>query len=129
MAFGLLTTKWQILKKPRQVSIRNAGKVFLSCAVLHNFVINERAAATNTAEDADESFRIDWCAGSGGSTGEQGNNRPFIDSDVSTSQLRGNSIMRDILVDRIADMALVRPCYNIERNKQQRQSNHNNSSS
>ena len=44
MAFGMLTSKFQILKKPLQVKIRNAGKVFLVCARLHNFIINERIA-------------------------------------------------------------------------------------
>ena len=130
MAFGMLTTKWQILKKPLQVNLKNAGVVFMTCARLHNYVINERMAATAAGDDNQDFDDLSptdggsWtCAGGRGNHHgeEQGNHSlPFVASDVSTAQLRGNSIMRDILVDRIADMALVRPRYNIDRNKKRK---------
>jgi hypothetical protein len=111
MAFGLLTSKFQILKKPLQVKVGNAGKVFLTCATLHNFIINERIATNSGNFESYELFPASGVAVGGGSNGdkEECDTLPFVASDVSISQIRGNSIMRDILVDRIANMALVRP--------------------
>jgi hypothetical protein len=120
MTFGMLTARWQILKRPLQVNVCNAGKVFLTCARLHNFIINEQIA---TNQHLDELLPTECAGGSPPCNGQvDGNNYAprFLASDVGVSQLRGNSIMRDILVDRIADMALVRPRYNIQRNKRQR---------
>ena len=119
MAFGMLTTKFQILKKPLQVKLCNTGKVFLCCARLHNFIINEGLAANDGDDHHDDHNELFPSNGNG--EGEEGN--AFIASDVSVAQIGGNSIMRDILVDRIANKALVRPQYNVERNsKRQRRS-------
>ena len=40
----------------------------------------------------------------------------FLPSDIGMTAIPGNSMMRDILMERISAMALVRPRYNIERN-------------
>ena len=129
MTFGMLTAKWQILKRPLQVNIRNAGKVFLTCARLHNFIINERMLATSHPASDSLLSPTDCNGGDSSALANDGqregtpshySSHPFLASDVGISQLRGNSIMRDILVDRIADMALVRPRYNVQRNKWQR---------
>ena len=82
-----------------------------ACARLHNFIINERIA--ENGDNCDELFAYN------GDEEEEGDHT-FIASDVSVAQIRGNSIMRDILVDRIASMALVRPQDNRERNKRLR---------
>jgi DDE superfamily endonuclease len=42
MAFGLLTQRWQILKRPLRTKLDKAGKVFMCLTRLHNFCINER---------------------------------------------------------------------------------------
>jgi DDE superfamily endonuclease len=42
MAFGLLTTKWRILRSPLQVKVDNVGTIFLAITRLHNYCINER---------------------------------------------------------------------------------------
>ena len=103
MAFGLLCGKWAILQRPLLVRLKNAGKLFMACARLHNFVINERitnnpAAMADPCDDSNH------------------NNPTFVASDVHVSTIPGNSIMRDIVVQRIADLALVRPQYNLQRN-------------
>ena len=41
MAFGLLQTKWSVLKKPLQVNLKTAAKVIETCARLHNFCLRE----------------------------------------------------------------------------------------
>jgi hypothetical protein len=40
----------------------------------------------------------------------------FLPSDVTVTNIAGNSMMRDILLDRITNMALCRPQYNVARN-------------
>ena len=41
MAFGRLVNKWRILQTPLHVGLKNTGKVFVACASLHNFCVNE----------------------------------------------------------------------------------------
>ena len=106
MAFGLLCGKWAILQRPLRVKLKNAGKLFMCCATLHNFVINERIDK-NPAAMADPS---------GDDNNHDNPPTTFVASDVHVSTIPGNSIMRDIVVQQIADLALVRPHYNLERN-------------
>ncbi|CAM9931598.1 unnamed protein product, partial [Heterosigma akashiwo] len=40
MAFGLLTTKWRILRQPLEVPLNRAPKIIFACMKLHNFCIN-----------------------------------------------------------------------------------------
>ena len=41
MSLGLLTNKWRILRRPLQVKLKNAGKVFMCLCRLYNFCIDE----------------------------------------------------------------------------------------
>ena len=41
VAFGRSVNKWRILKTPLHVRLKNAGKVFMACALLHDFCVNE----------------------------------------------------------------------------------------
>jgi hypothetical protein len=98
LTFGSLVCKWRIFKRPLQVKLKNTGRVFMCATHLHNFCINEGVAddipLSNDAEGA-----------------------PYIQSDNSVTSLQGNSMMRDILVDEITRMGVVRPAYNLQRNK------------
>ena len=110
MAFGLLCGKWAVLQRRLQLDLKNAGKLFMCCARLHNYVINERILrnSDNMLVVADPiAGEVDY----------SGDDTTFLASDVQVSTIPGNSIMRDILVQRISDLALVRPQYNLERNK------------
>jgi len=93
-----MTTKWRILRKPLQVRLKNVGKVFLCITRLHNFCINEGCDIPNTDE-------------------ANGDGPTFIPSDVTVTNIAGNSILRDIIVDELARRALGRPQYNRERNR------------
>jgi hypothetical protein len=116
MAFGLLTTKWRILRRPLQVKLKYAGKVLLCVARLHNFCINERefqvdpvgSGAAGPANFVDNNDNDD----------DNNDEIPlsFLPSDVTVTNIAGNSMMRDILLDRITNMALCRPQYNVARN-------------
>jgi hypothetical protein len=108
MAFGLLCGKWGILQRRIQMDLTNAGNLFMCCATLHNYVINERILHSN--HDDDITAALDPRAG------EENTDTTFVASDVQVSTIPGNSIMRDILVQRISDLALVRPQYNLQRN-------------
>jgi hypothetical protein len=52
-----------------------------------------------------------------GGGGDDSDDCHFLPSDVGASTVPGNSIMRDILVDRINAMAILRPRYNLHRNQ------------
>ena len=52
MAYGLLTTKWQLLKKPLAVSLQMAAEVLEGISRLHNFCIDMRSH--HLSEDVDE---------------------------------------------------------------------------
>ena len=109
MAFGLLCGKWAILQQRLQLDLKNVGKLFMCCARLHNYVINERILRNNDdVSVADPSASEEDHSGNNEST--------FLASDVQVSTIPGNLIMRDILVQRISDLALVRPQYNLQRN-------------
>jgi hypothetical protein len=43
MAFGLLTTKWQLLKQPLGVSLNVTAEVLECISQLHNFCIDMRS--------------------------------------------------------------------------------------
>jgi hypothetical protein len=98
--------------------LKHAGKLFLCVARLHNFCINERLLfaqhfrvggatspvgfAANDVDDDDNDNDETFTA--------------FLPSDVTVTNIPGNSMMRDILVEKITNMSLCRPEYNLERN-------------
>ncbi len=54
MAFGLLTMKWQIFKKPLVIDFENHFRLIQVCMKLHNYCINERLARDATNELAQD---------------------------------------------------------------------------
>jgi hypothetical protein len=97
MAFGLLVTKWRILKSPLQIPVDNIGNIFVSITKMHNYCINEGSL------DFDSITKdIDTDA--------------FIPSDHTTTRLQGNSLMREIVMTNLQDLGLRRPEYNLKRN-------------
>ena len=114
MAFGLLTSKWRILRRPLQCKLKHAGKLFLCVARLHNFCINERLLHG-------QQFQV-----GGGATGpasfddddndDDETSFAFLPSDVTVTNIPGNSMMREILLEKMTNMSLCRPQYNQERN-------------
>lgn len=102
MTFGLLVNKWRIFKKPLQTSLKQSGKLFLCATRLHNFCINED---NDVSTDINNMSRV---------TGEE--EFSFEPSDIEGTTIQGTSMMRDILVDKIAEEGLTRPTYNLQRN-------------
>jgi hypothetical protein len=102
-AFGFMTTKWRILRRPLQVSLRNVGTVVMAIARLHNFVISEKLAL----EGHGISETLD---------GNGGDELGYLPSDTTTVNIAGVSVLRDRIVRHIQASGLTRPQYNIERN-------------
>ena len=97
-AFGFMTAKWQILRKPLQVQLKHAGRIILCIMRLHNFCINEGCDIQNSNDGDTDS-------------------PTFIPSDISITKVKGNSTLRDIIVEDLTQRALGRPQHNLERNK------------
>jgi hypothetical protein len=51
-AFGLLTTKWRILRKPLECSLKVNADILQICALLHNFVIDNKDDDDFTADNS-----------------------------------------------------------------------------
>jgi hypothetical protein len=81
--------------------LKNVGKVFICATILHNYCINEGDDDNNN---------------NGEGMNDLDGMSSFVPSDIATISIQGNSMMRDILVDKIADMGLSRPSYNLQRN-------------
>jgi hypothetical protein len=94
-----------------QLDLDEAGKLFLCCARLHNFAINERIERS-----ADFDVVFNHCLASSSAIYDEALTA-FLPSDVTVTSIAGNSIMRDILLERITSLALVRPQHNLVRNR------------
>jgi hypothetical protein len=103
-AFGLMTTKWRILRRPLQVKLKNVGTIIMAISRLHNFVISERPEVV-LAEQIDPFL----CNGS--------SPRGYLPSDHTIINIAGESVLRDRIVRHIRANALVRPQYNMVRNR------------
>ena len=90
-----------IFKHPLQVGIKRTGKVFICAARLHNFCVDERMGN-------DES---------NGSAAMDSGTETCVPSDISTIDVHGNSMIRDIVVQDIASKDLSRPMYNLQLNR------------
>ena len=100
MTFGRFMNQWRLFRRPLQVKLKNAGSVFMCAARLYNFCATERLATTTATHPIDDALGVD----------------PYISSDP-TERVDGNSMMRDILVEKIYHFGLSRPAQNRQRNK------------
>ena len=103
-AFGFLTTKWRILRRPIQMSVTNTSRMFMVLTRIHNYVINERDTPI-TASDIEVV------------SSTSATQRGYIPSDTTVCDLPGTSMIRDIIVAEVNSRALERPQYNLTRNQ------------
>lgn len=109
MAFGMMSNRWLILKRPVSVSAKAYGKLILVIGVLHNYCLNEferlsKGTSGSVAVAASQMFQ----GGDDNGSNIDGSDA-FMASDVTVVNVPGNSIMRDFLVDQIAAAGLRRP--------------------
>jgi hypothetical protein len=102
MAFGLLKTKWRILRTALEVPLAEAPVIFQVCCLLHNYCINERL-------QLDEEIRIERMYGED-NTHQLG----YIPSDT-VSLPHSGSVLRNRIVQRISNNSLSRPELNVQR--------------
>jgi hypothetical protein len=100
MTFGILTSKWCILRRPLQGCVKHAGKIFFACARLHNFIIDLEGGAAGVANS-------DAASTAAFGIVDDSDDFHFFPSDVGVLTVPGNSLMWDILVDRMNTMALL----------------------
>jgi DDE superfamily endonuclease len=98
MVFGLMVTKWRILKSPSQVQVKKVGTLFLSITRMHNYCINE-----NPNDNELTTEPLDYAA--------------VIYSNCTTSYAVGQSLMREIIMANLQSEGLHRPDDNLEMNR------------
>jgi hypothetical protein len=103
-AFGFLTTKWRILRRPIELSLENASKMFMVLTRLHNYIINENGTMIR-----EQDIEIIYTT----PTAQRG----FVPSDTSVCDLPGASMIRELIVEEVNRRALERPQYNLSRNR------------
>ncbi|MFO0446206.1 MAG: transposase family protein [bacterium] len=101
MAFGLLKTKWRILRSPLEVPLADSGNVLLACCMLHYYCINQRL-------QVDNEVRIERFYGEGELQ------LGYVPSDIESSPHNG-SVLHTRIVQRVQNKALSRPELNVQR--------------
>ena len=117
MTFGILTTRWQILRKDQQGKLETISKIIEACFRLHNFVIDQDQEFDGLSDDEIMSTIKNM----------DGQSRAFfdivpLDNDGNLLQeymnQPGVSVVRDVLRDYIVSKDLQRPQHNLERQRQ-----------
>ena len=106
-AFGLLTNKWRIFRKPLETSLRNTPTLILAAMKLHNFCIDNRgvgdcARAKILTNEELADYRRDYVE--------------YIDDVVRIRAASGRSTVRESILQNIKNRVLRRPLYNVVRN-------------
>jgi hypothetical protein len=108
MAFGLLTTKWRILRRNLETSLKNSAKIVEACARLHNYVLNCKDENEDGQDSQDDEPEIHAMPGSPLGWG-------YLPTIGDFNSLPGISHTRDAVVRKIAREGLRRPAHNLER--------------
>jgi hypothetical protein len=118
MAFGLLTTKWRILRVPLTVNVVDGtlAKIVETCAILHNFVITH----DGTYDLADEDQKIERFGETGlGYFDTRLTEEERIEGGHPEDEImlvEGVSLLRQHIRNEISDNGHLRPQHNVERN-------------
>jgi DDE superfamily endonuclease len=114
MAFGRMTTKWRIFRRPLDTSLAKARKIIAVAMMLHNYVIQEEGLVMNNLEsDPCRRFGVDMLPTQDGT--ENNGFLPVEEAVVELEQ-RPNAHRRNTILREMIDLDLLRPFDNIERN-------------
>jgi len=97
MAFDRLVSKWGILKSPLNVALKNATRITYCCTILHNFCINEGDIVPDLQAGDPSELPPEY----------------YVSCDRS---IRGQSQMRQYVLDKVNEHVLSRPFHNVLRN-------------
>lgn len=117
-SFGMLTTKWRILRKQLETSLKTTSKILEVCARLHNFAIKQKIkrgeTIYQTPEEAmdDESNGIVPVSNALGKLGYLRTHNSFF---RSKEKIGGTSLIRDAILNKRASDGYRRPVENIFR--------------
>jgi hypothetical protein len=127
MAFGMLSQKWGILQRPMRVRIPKVWIIVQALARLHNFCINRRLKEGDgpVGEQDENEARFHHTP----STLHNGDDTPIDDPNLSNLSshsnidfsLKGQSVVRERMVQRVADAELERPTKSALQNKRKKQ--------
>ena len=112
MAFGLLQTKWCVLKKNLSTSLETSARILDSCARLHNYVINEKIIDNEIMDDNQILTEIIPVSLSPLGWG-------YLPTVEPLCILPGSSVMRDVILTRLQTLGVQRPPVNIERRRKE----------
>ena len=112
MAFGLLQTKWCVLKKNLSTSLETSARILDSCARLHNYVINEKIIDNEIMDDNQILTEIIPVSFSPLGWG-------YLPTVEPLCILPGSSVMRDVILTRLQTLGVQRPPVNIERRRKE----------
>jgi hypothetical protein len=111
MSFGLLTTKWRILRRKLETSLVNSSKILECCARLHNYVLNCKDDIDDdleVSENEEELPTIHRLVGSPLGWG-------YLPTVEDFRKLPGTSLTRDAVLRKIEREGLRRPAHNLQR--------------
>jgi len=97
MALGRLVSKWKVLKLPLNVALKNTTRMIYCCTILHNFCINEGDIVPGLQPGDPSELPPEYYVSRGRS-------------------IRGQSQMRQYVLDKVNEHGLSRPFYNVLRN-------------
>jgi DDE superfamily endonuclease len=98
MTFGLMVTKWRILKSPLHIPVADIGELFLAITRLQNYCINEHPTAANDTPSICREIAIDSI---------------IAPRTEDITRIIGHSMMREIVMQNIQRMGIRRPDDNL----------------
>jgi DDE superfamily endonuclease len=116
MAFGLMTTKWRIFRRPLDTTLEKTKKIIVVTMILHNFVLmNDGMRLDNRESDIRMQYSVCPLPQRTGLDEENNGFLPTIFDEVQfPAQLEG--ARRDAILASIVADDLRRPEHNIDRN-------------
>jgi hypothetical protein len=119
MAFGLMTTKWRIFRRPLEFSLEKIKKIIVATMRLHNFVLeNDGLRLSNHESDIRKKFGVRPLRAQTGLDPENNGFLPSIAEKVHGVPLSSQQedARRSEILCHIMANGFTRPSHNIERN-------------
>ena len=112
MAFGRLTTKWRILRRKLETSLKVSSKILSACAILHNFVINRQLGKEEFVRHVTKDCNLEIIAMQDSPLGWG-----YLPTVEELVPIPGTSQTRDIVLRKVTREGLRRPTHNVERRR------------
>jgi hypothetical protein len=117
MAFGRMTTKWRIFRKPLDTALARSRDIIMACMRLHNYVIRNDGVRLDNRRSSNDllgQFRVEPLPQQHGLDAQNNGYLPEVELEYPIGA--PNAHRRNGIFNRIKELELVRPFDNIERN-------------